>query len=573
MPDLAVIVPTRGRPENIRRVIGAWDFTNAWDHADLIVVADSDDPEIPAYRSIWMEDDSTPGRLVEVPTWLPMVHKLDAVARDLASEYFAVGFAGDDHLPQTINWAARYLTVLRELSTGMVYGDDGYQGAKLSTEWAVTSDAVRALGRMVPAPVEHMFCDNSIMELFTLARAIRHLPEVRIEHMHPVAGKAITDDQYQRVNSREQMGRDRRTYRRWQSHDMALQVATIRSLRRGQIEQRPARLPRTAKQQGRNTMKPPRFFKRVQAATPEDIMMALADFAAQVPADQEIVEIGVFHGRTALQLAWGARQGHGAHVTAIDPWDMVGNTYGPPFTDSGTRRWAYHHVKSLGFSRDIELIQAFSKDAVMNYDGPPIGLLFIDGDHSEEGARRDVVDWAPYLAPDARIAIDDYGHPDWPGVKLAVDKLVADAFLHPVEVFHGALAVTRISDSVPPRPTEDEFEGLPVLDIGEAASRLTAITSEGVHPSPEPPTSDEVLAMFDGLEEHFAPDSDDALSSPHPAYRNVTVEGEVEGVADGTSIDSLNIAQLKVLARHRGITLGVRKDKRSEILQALRDGR
>lgn len=554
MPELAIIVPTRGRPENVQRVMEAWDFTNAWTHADLILVADEDDPKIQEYRALVGPDpDLFPGALVltEVEVWAPMVHKLELAASDAAGRYWALGFAGDDHLPQTIGWAARYLTVLRELGTGMVYGDDGYQGARLSTEWAMTSDVVRALGRMVPAPVEHMFCDNAVLELFTAAGAVRHLAEVRIEHMHPYAGKAETDDQYKRVNGREQMNRDRRTFRAWQAATMASHVATVRALRAGHADdqrttRRPTRRPVGITRQGRLMMKAPRFFRRVRAATPEDVMAALADFAAQVPGDQEIVEIGVFHGRTALQMAWGARQGGRAHVTAIDPWDLPGNDYGPPFTDTSTRRWAFHHVQTLGYSRDITLIQGFSADVARDYDGPPIGLLFVDGDHSEEGARRDIESWAPHLAEGARIAVDDYGHPDWPGVKVAVDALVDEGVLEDVQVYHDALAVTRLATT-------------------PSTGRTTAVTSEGVHPSPEPePEPSE--------EPELTPQSDTSVST-HAPERTVVAEGELEGVAAGTSIEDLNVAQLRELAKVREIVLGARKDKKIEMVQAIRDGK
>lgn len=563
-PDLAIIVPTRGRPGNVQKVMAAWDFTSAWDHADLILVADADDPEIAGYRALGGPDpDLYPGSLTlfEMDEWMPMVHKLDAVARGYAGRYWALGFAGDDHLPQTIGWAARYLAVLRELGTGMVYGDDGYQGQKLSTEWAMTSDVVRVLGRMVPAPVEHMFCDNAVLELFTEAGAVRHLPEIRIEHMHPYAGKAATDDQYQRVNSRDQMGRDRRAYQTWQRTELASQVAAVRSLRRGRPEERPReRQPgRVARRQGRTSMRPPRFFKRVQAATPEDVMMALADFAAQVPADQEIVEIGVFHGRTALQLAWGARQGQRAHVTGIDLWDAPGNTYGPPFTDASSRRWAHHHIQSFGYSRDIALVQGFSHDVAASYDGPPVGLLFVDGDHSKDGARRDILAWAGHLAPDARIAVDDYGHPDWPGVVEAVDELVAEGVLEPVEVFHDRLAVTRLSTSP------------------DHGGRTTAVTSEGVHPSPYPAAQGQVAAEPDrSLVPPWEPqpgtDPDSEVSTPHAPNRTIVKAGELEGVAAGTSINDLTIAEMKVLAKKREIVLGARKDKKAEIVAALEAG-
>ena len=316
-------------------------------------------------------------------------------------------------------------------------------------------------------------------------------------------------------------------------------------------------------------MRPPRFFKRVQAATPEDVMMALADLAVQVPQDQEIVELGVFHGRTALQLAWGARQGNGAHVTAIDLWDMDGNTYGPPFTDASARRWAHHHVTSLGYGRDITLVQGFTHQVAEGWNGPPVGLLFVDADHSREGARRDIEAWAPHLAEGARIAVDDYEHPDWPGVREALDELVAEGVLEPVEVFHDRLAVTRLATTP---------------DTG----RTTAVTSEGVRPSPYPaaegqvaePTGRELVPPWEPDPERepetwpvtHAQEPDAEVSTPHAPERTVVAEGELEGVAAGTSIGDLNTAQLRALAKVRGIVLGTRKDKKADMVAALEAG-
>lgn len=567
MPDLAILVPTRGRPENIRKVISAWDFTNGWDHADLILIVDADDPELAGYRALEEElaqgpDPSAPIllQLYQVPRWMPMVHKLDLAARELADRYWALGFAGDDHLPQTIGWAKRYVDVLQELGTGMVYGDDGYQGAKLSTEWAMTSDVIRALGRMVPARVEHMYCDNAVLGLFTAAGAVRHLPEIRIEHMHPVAGKARTDAQYERVNSRDQMSRDRAAYQTWQATERAAHVQVVRALRGDRPEERPVPTRTTTPTRGRTTaVRPPRHFKRVKALTPEDIMVTLADLAAQVPADQEIIELGVFHGRTALMMAWGAGLGQGAHVTGVDPWDLPGNTYPAEFTESGPRRWAFHHVKSLGFSRRVSLVQGFSADVARTYAGPPVGLLFVDGDHTKEGARQDIEVWAPHLAPGATIAVDDYGNPNYPGVAEAVDELVAEGVLEAVQVFHDRLAVTRLT-TAPEEP-----------------GRTTAVTSEGVHPSPYPAAPGQVA---EEPEPPHAPpvDTGEPELSPHPdsdvSTDRMTVRaGELEGVAEGTSVEDLGTVQLRALARAREIKLGARKDKRADMLQALRDGR
>lgn len=584
MPDLAIIVPTRGRPENVRKVIAAWDFTNAWDHADMVLVIDADDPMAPGYWQIDAEREadfrSGPIKIVEIPAWLPMVHKLDAAARDAATDHFAVGFAGDDHLPQTIGWAARYLDVLRELGTGMVYGDDGYQGRKLSTEWAVTSDVVRALGRMVPAPVEHMYCDNAMMDLFGAAGALRHLPEIRVEHMHPVAGKAKTDEQYDRVNHRDQFRKDKVAYDRWRNLARAQDVGIVRDLRKGRPDEAAPDKPRISpgsaprrvdfsrkgRRMGYNSPFP-RHFKNVTGATPEPIGIALADFASAVPADQEIVELGVYHGRTTLQMAWGARQGHGAHVTAIDAWDLPGNTYGPPFNEPGTRHSARYNVQALGYNNAITLVQGFAHEVAERWPEPwfsgrdkKVGLLFVDDDHSYEGARQAIEAWAPHLAPGAVIAVDDYGHPDWPGVAEAVDKLVDEGFLTHVVIFHDRLAVTSLTDTAmghAPRSTVP----------------ATAITSEGVSPSPYPAMGDQVAVTADigpAIVTEVRPEVDHAPSTDPD--REIVHAGELADVPATTKIEALNLANLKALARARGIVLGVRKDKRDLILQALRDG-
>lgn len=527
---LGVIVPTRGRPQNIEKVVVAWNKTGAWAVADLILAIDRDDPEYRNYLKI-QQSIERPARILvhEVEMWRPMVHKLDSAAIFFAQHYGALGFAGDDHLPRTAGWAQLYLDTLSQHGPAcMVHGDDGYQGAKLSTEWAVTSDAVKALGRMVPAPVEHLYCDNAMMDLFGGAGALWYLPQVKIEHMHPVAGKADSDDQYRRVNSSRQGTADRAAHRRWQVTDLPSQVKIIRSLR-GE----PATAPRRPIRPGRTTRMPqrspfPHHFRQIRGATPEPIMIALADLAAQVPADQEIVELGVFQGGTALRLAWGAAQGNGAHVTGIDPWDLPGNVYDPPFTDSASERWARHWVLSMGYSSRIQLVKAFSEQVALHYglESRPIGLLFVDGDHTEEGARRDIELWAPHLAPGAVIAVDDYGHPDWPGVAQAVDKLVDEGFLAPIELYHDRLAVTKLAVTAPSAATTEQAgkggAGVP------AAGAVTAITSEGIEPAPVP----------------------DILLNGVPATADVT------------------LGQLRAEARRRGLT-GAAQMRREALIEAL----
>src|SRR6478735_787624 len=491
MRELAVIVPTRGRPENIRRVLEAWDFTEAWADADLILALDADDPEIGRYYELAVEWPRLEWRTF--PQWQPMVPKLNASALLLADEgYAALGFAGDDHLPQTIGWARRYLTVLGELKTGMVY------------------------------------CDNAVLELMTSLGAVRYLPEVRIEHRHPIAGKAETDAQYERVNSREQFRRDRQTFIKWQRREMAGQVAALRELREGLPEVRPEVKGKPVRDRTRSPI--PRFFRKVRGASSDEIGLALADMAVRVPGDQAIVELGVFQGRTALLMAWGASQGGRAHVWGVDAWDLPGNTYGPPFTDTGSRQWARYNVKALGYGKRVTLVHNFAVRAAREWvtrpdliglGNRPVGLLFVDDDHSYEGARNAILAWAPHLAPGATIAVDDYGHPDWPGVAQAVDALVDEGVLEPVEVFHDQLAVTRLADPhAGPDPVATQPEAAPQpLSRGEEPR---AITSEGVSPSPELPSREALEAEWERVD----PDGVAALRESAARPRDTSLSNE-----------------------------------------------
>jgi hypothetical protein len=242
---LLVIVPTRSRPQNVVPLVESWLETDAFDTADLLFVIDRDDPAHSEYQyrldraaeEVNAEIAGPRLRFHLIPRHEQLVPKLNGVATlyaKLPGAPFALGFAGDDHRPRTRGWAGTMLGELREMGTGIVYPDDGYQGENIPTSWAMTVDIVRALDAMVPAPVEHLFCDNAVRDLGRAAGCLRYLPSVLVEHLHPVAGKAESDAQYERVNARPQWKADRRTYREWKMRDLPRQAATLQTLIRGE---------------------------------------------------------------------------------------------------------------------------------------------------------------------------------------------------------------------------------------------------------------------------------------------------------------------------------------------------
>lgn len=231
---LLTIVPTRSRPQNLTRVVQAWHDTDAFaDGAGLLFVGDNDDPQLPAYEKAFYDARPKAAKLWLgiAERWEPLVPKLNRVATRMADNVFALGFAGDDHLPRTVGWVRQYVAALDEMGTGIVHGNDGARGAELPTEWAMTADIVRELGAMVPAPVEHLFCDDAIKRLGQEANCLRYLPDVMIEHMHPLFGKAPGDEQYARVNRPSQYNTDGAVFASWQVRELPVQAQVIRQIK------------------------------------------------------------------------------------------------------------------------------------------------------------------------------------------------------------------------------------------------------------------------------------------------------------------------------------------------------
>jgi len=192
----------------------------------------------------------------------------------------------------------------------------------------------------------------------------------------------------------------------------------------------------------------------VEGLTPHAVCEVLAGLAAQVSADQAIVEIGVYKGRTACYLGAGARRGLGARVWAVDPWDLPGERrpyrYRPgsrraeriraAFTAASTRQAAARAVRACGLGGQVTLVRQFGQDYARRWAGPPVGLLYVDGDHNT--ARGDIDAWWPHLAEDAVITVDDY-EPRFDKVVVDMDGLVSSGLVTDFRVHHGRLAVMR----------------------------------------------------------------------------------------------------------------------------------
>lgn len=221
--DLAIIVPSRGRPQNIDRVLRAWDETLAWHGADLFLVLDLDDPRLNDYQEVVMTPRPFyPPRMPQgvmhagSPT---MIEKLNATALALVDKYRYIGFMGDDHLPRSKNWDIHFVRALAG-KPGVVYGNDLLQGRELATACVISSEIIKTAGYFAPPGLRHLYCDNAWMKMGEAAGKLVYLPETTIEHVHPNVEKSAWDETYSRGNSEENLVNDRIEFERWEATDL-----------------------------------------------------------------------------------------------------------------------------------------------------------------------------------------------------------------------------------------------------------------------------------------------------------------------------------------------------------------
>ena len=202
MRNLVVLVPSRNRPGSIAELIKSFDETET--ESDLIVIVDDDEPQMDEYLAqgcdVLMVQKQGKG----------MAKPLNFAANLMKDKYRHFAFLGDDHRPRTKNWDVTFINKLDELGTGLVYGNDLLQGENLATAVAMTGNIVKELGGMVPQDMIHLYLDNFWMTLGKDLNALAYLPEVILEHLHPVAGKAEWDDQYREVNAPEVYSADKK---------------------------------------------------------------------------------------------------------------------------------------------------------------------------------------------------------------------------------------------------------------------------------------------------------------------------------------------------------------------------
>jgi MMP 1-O-methyltransferase len=149
--------------------------------------------------------------------------------------------------------------------------------------------------------------------------------------------------------------------------------------------------------------------------------LALSETAESYAAIGPVLEVGSYCGKSAIYLAAGIR---GARSRGIDQRVVtVDHHRGSEEHQAG---WEYHDeslvdpatglldtlprlratLAAAGVEDDVVAIVGRSA-AVARLWRTPLGLLFIDGGHTDAAAQRDYAGWAPWVAMGGALAIHD----------------------------------------------------------------------------------------------------------------------------------------------------------------------
>lgn len=144
-----------------------------------------------------------------------------------------------------------------------------------------------------------------------------------------------------------------------------------------------------------------------------------------------VVEIGVFGGRTLVAQALALRHNNRGVIYGVDPWKVEPALEGE--NEANCSWWKgvdLHKMHQLTveaiWKHKLDdfavLIRSTSQVAVHLFEGlPTIGVLFIDGNHSEVASCRDVERWLPCVRAGGLVWMDDC---NWPTTQKAQQLLL-----------------------------------------------------------------------------------------------------------------------------------------------------
>lgn len=157
---------------------------------------------------------------------------------------------------------------------------------------------------------------------------------------------------------------------------------------------------------------------KIPTSTNRRELRTLYKLAAACPAGTVALEIGSHLGASACYLAAGLSAVRG-RLYCVDTWQNE------TMPDGQKDTYADFQTNIQGLQDIIIPIRKASTELTQVDIETPLGMIFIDGDHSYAAVKHDFTLVKEWLAPDGIIAFHDFSHENFEGVTRVVGEALA----------------------------------------------------------------------------------------------------------------------------------------------------
>jgi len=199
MTDFSICVPTRNRPNSIKRLVKSIiDTTANLDRIEILFRIDEDDVLSP-------EAIDSLSNQVTIKTFVGPKKCLSDLWDDMWPHVSSprLHMMGDDVIYRTYGWDNAILAIMPNPTEYplFVYGNDLNQGKNIATLPIVSAKWAEILGYFVPLGYSKDYCDTHLHEIAQKVEekgfhVMTYLNNIIFEHLHPTINKAPVDSTY-----------------------------------------------------------------------------------------------------------------------------------------------------------------------------------------------------------------------------------------------------------------------------------------------------------------------------------------------------------------------------------------